>query len=784
MTVTTNVLIIQPPLVQLNTPYPAGAYLKSFFSELQAQNPLWNLGEIRWVDGCNLLFHKIFCKEGLRHIFSATEKRALQQAEQWEKSGGRNEAFNVRRYLSQQDGWIHWIDSIVAILQGSQRELCHEFVVSPAVPRGQRMENFLAGLDALPSVDDAVILASLALADLADYIGAFFDSSFELVRYGESLAASHKGFQAVEEGLAAPVLQDFYGPLVRALIHDFGRLGEDERLLLCVSCPFPGTLAGALFTCKEFKEALGSKVFVVMGGGYVNTELRQVREPALARYLDALSYDRGYGSYWDFFRHLVELDGAGSAGHFPAEIKSLSLYKMRFFGGQGAGTGNGIDRKPDVVAVEDGFTVSLAPDYSDMDFSKYPRLADSSNPMHRLWSDGAWLKAYLAHGCYWHQCAFCDTSLDYVCSYKKVSVRALYKRLLSQAQGAGVFGVHLVDEAAPPAALRDFALENLASQGALVFWGNIRYEKVFSRDLADLLSHGGLRAVSGGIEIACGTGLDAVKKGTDLQSIVSACAAFKEAGILTHAYMIYGYWQETPQMLIDSMETLRQLFAFGLLDSAFWHKFVLTRHSRAFQEWKSGLYPDLKPLGLDEGEESIFASNDLRFFGEEKSAKYGAPLNLALSAWMNGEDLDMPVAKWFPFAVPRPSVAPDLVEKAIASYELQRDSSRRDYDNFCKDWAGYCWLGGRPLVVTGKGGLQLSWSYMGELFYGKFPAGTKKSLAEQVALWLYNRAPGRWSEEGLQEGKRFGLEEPSEEVREGLKCLYKKIRGRGLCRAF
>ena len=774
MTVSTNVLIIQPPLVQLNTPYPGGAYLKSFFSELQAQNPQWNLGEIRWIDGCNLLFHTVFSKEGLRHIFSVTEKRALQQAEQWEKSGGHNEAFNVRRYLSQQDSWIHWIDSIVAILQGCQRELCHEFVVSPAVPRGQRMENFLAGLDALPSVDDAVILASLALADLADFIGAFFDPSFELVRYGESLATSHKGFQAVEEGLAAPVLQDFYGPIVNRLLQKYGRLEENQRLLLCVSCPFPGTLAAALFTCKKFKEALGNKVFVALGGGYVNTELRQVREPALAGYLDALSYDRGYGSYWDFFRHLMELDGAGGEGTFPTEIKNHSVYKMKFFGGDVA-VDQGTVPKPDVMAVEDGFTVSLAPDYSDIDFSKYPRLADSTNPMHRLWSDGAWLKAYLAHGCYWHQCAFCDTSLDYVCSYKKVAIKELYKKLAAQTHDSGVCGVHLVDEAAPPAALRDFALENLKAYKPLVFWGNIRYEKVFTRDLADVLSHGGLRAVSGGIEIACGTGLDAVKKGTDLQSIVSACAAFKEAGILTHAYMIYGYWQETPQMLIDSMETLRQLFASGLLDSAFWHKFVLTRHSRAFQEWKSGLYPELKPLGLDEGEESIFASNDLRFVGEEKSAKYGNPLNQALAAWMHGEDLEIPVGKWFPFAMPRPSVAPDLVERAIANYERQRDGAHRDYDKFCRNWKAYCWLGGRPLVVGSKDGLQLTWSYMGELFYGKFPAGTSRSLAEAVAVWLYNRSPKRWSS---------GDEIPEElscELAGVIKVLYKKLRPNGLC---
>ena len=82
--------------------------------------------------------------------------------------------------------------------------------------------------------------------------------------------------------------------------------------------------------------------------------------------------------------------------------------------------------------------------------------------------------------------------------------------------------------------------------------------------MADILSYGGLTGVSGGIEIACGDGLLDVNKGIDIESLVSACAAFKEAGIRVHAYMIYGFYNETPQMLIDSAETLRQLFAAGL----------------------------------------------------------------------------------------------------------------------------------------------------------------------------------------------------------------------------
>lgn len=798
----TNVLIIQPPLVQLNTPYPAGAYLKSFFSKIKKENSQWNIGSIQWIDGCNLLFHKIFCQEGLTHIFSVTEEKALSQAERWEKEGRVNEAFNVRRYLSQQDAWIRWIDSIVAILLGRGQEVAHEFVASPGVPRGQHMENFMASLDGLPSVDEGLILASLALADLADYIGAFFDSSFELVRYGESLATSHQGFEVVEEGLQAPILQDFYHPVVDEILKGVEREG---RVLVCVSCPFPGTLPAALYTCKRIKEELGRRCFVVMGGGYVNTELRQVKEPKLAAYIDALSYDRGYGSYWDFFCRLEELEGGEvqlqqtADEQFPQGIKAFPLYKMKFFSeedlsgmntdeervrtdpvstGQLSLSGVGeTSYQSKVVAVENECTFSLCPDFTDIDFSLYPRLADSTNPMHRLWSHGAWLKAYLAHGCYWHQCAFCDTSLDYVCGYRKVNLQSLYQGLSSQAQKLGVQGIHLVDEAAPPSALRDFALENLRSQRPLIFWGNIRYEKVFSRDLADLLSHGGLRAVSGGIEIASGTGLDVIQKGTDLDSIVAACAAFKEAGILTHAYMIYGYWKESPQILIDSMETLRQLFATGLLDSAFWHKFVLTRHSRVFNEWKDGLHPELRPLGLEQDENSIFATNDIRFDGEEKSEKYGEPLNRALAAWMAGQALNKPVGKWFPFPMPRPSVPDTLVEEAIVKYEKQRDSSYKDYDNFCTNWKNYCWLGGKVFVSPCGGGWQLSWTYMGELLSCEFKGKDGKDSAEMVASWLNSASKIRATKTGTKDGTVQEKVAPA-----CIKSVYKDLRRGGLCR--
>lgn len=880
MTVT-DVSIIQPPLVQLNTPYPSGAYLRAFFSQLKKDYPQWAIGSVRWIDYSNALYRSIFSQAGLKKLFSSTEKKAMEKAFHYEKTGKENEAFNLRRYVSQQEQWIRWIPAITDILSGKGRELSHEFVRSPGVPRGYRMENYLAGLSSEPDADDALILASLALADLADYISVVYDSAFELIRYGESAAVSATSMEEIKAAMAAPIMNDFYTPLVQELI---AGCDSRRRQLVCVSCPFPGTVTAALLTCKLFKEAGMDKVFTVMGGGCVNTDLRDCKESLLAEWVDAFSFDRGYGSYWDFFRHIETLEcsqcgtervplgiyktnlevykdtARESPGTvlFPQAIKNADIYKMRFFSKNIEGQNSKLfskntspetvkktDRGDDVessfsqgglqekrlrnqdasrydqcIAVEDKYTVQLVPDFSDIDFSLYPRLADSKNPMHRLWSDGAWLKVYLAHGCYWHQCAFCDTSLDYVACYHPVEVEKLHEALYKQAEKTGVRGIHLVDEAAPPVALRNFALANLKKDKPLSFWGNIRYEKVFSRDLADILAHGGLTAVSGGIEIASGSGLDAVHKGTDLDSIVAACAAFKEAGILTHAYMIYGYWLETPQMLIDSMETLRQLFATGLLDSSFWHKFTLTKHSRIYTEYCKGMHQELEvtdnPLHKDCGGEqnsagsvstglvsagsalnesisaglvsagstpnssvsagqrsdSLFSDSTLHFKGEEKSVRYGKALNNALATWMAGEKLKAPVTSWFDFPMPKSSVSPHLVEHAIARYEKKRDTAFLDYGKFAATLGkGYVWLGGKPMVIPSvdkKGAFDLCWSYMGELIYGSFPFETTKNQAEKITDELL----------AMKSPETFGGVQ--QENLKLYKSLYTALRGRGL----
>ena len=797
-----KVVIIQPPIVQLNTPYPSGAYLQDFFKKLKsfsnldsqlslqsdiksqsdicqasqnAQNPLdleaakkltpatfelakkagYQIDSVEWKDLSIELFHRIFSKEGITQLFHNTKDKALKMALEAENQGDEITAYNLRRYVLTKDSWINWIDKIVALLveNKSGRETLHEFVRSAHVPRGNRMETYLANLNREVSVDDGYLLASLALADLADYITTVYDNNFALIRYAESICASDLSKEEILKTTDSPVLKDYLSPIVENLINTVSSSQQEPSFLFCVSVPFPGTFAAAMFICKQLKSTFGKNALITLGGGYVNTALRSVNQAELAAYIDCFSYDRGYSFYTELLANGLPAAAAyQTESVFGGEIAQGKANQTK--------TSSTSSNRQELLEIENFMTKNVAPDYDGIDFTKYPRLADDINPMHRIWSDGAWLKAYLAHGCYWHRCLFCDTKLDYVNCYKPVNIKNLYSSLLEQAKKSGVYGVHFVDEAAPPKMLEDFA--SLNKDKALTFWGNIRFEKAFSRDLADILAKGGLIGVSGGIEMACGEGLSNINKGIDIKTLVFSLAAFKEAGILTHAYMIYGYYNETPQMLIDSAETLRQLFKAGLLDSSFFHKFTLTKHSTLFAEWEAGKHPDLHPIFP----KNNFTDYELHFKGEEKSEKYGAPLSLAVNAWMHKKSLDKPVEKWFNFPMPKPTVKKDFVEKALEEYEIAKNQSYKEKMPSTLSSADFAWLPDSvEILPSGKNQFQLSWVFMGEIFYSDFSFSSIKEAKSTV--------------ESLQSLNIWNKTTTNVKIPEK---LFKELRSKGLCK--
>ncbi len=716
-----DILILQPPILQCNTAYPSGAYLSAFFKTKGFQT--------KWLDLNIKLFYEIFSKAGLEKLFSLASGKALKTAEKAEKSGDDATAFNLRRYVSEKKLWISWIDKITAMLRGQGFENAHRFCFGAHVPRGNRMENYLSSLEHDLTTDDARALASFALADIADFITIAFDKNFSLVRYAESLTISESSFQEIEKGAESPVIKHFYIPLLEKI---FPNGSISRKTMVLISVPFPGTFAAALATGKFFKDRFYEKTYISFGGGFVNTELREAKEPALAKYTDALCFDRGYASYKTLLENLEK-----KSGIFQEQKVFPPIYKLRQFTVQKtaepAEQKNAIidEAKPtqEDLAFEKQITSTLAPDFTDIDFSLYPRLIDDTNPMHRLWSDGAWIKIYMAHGCYWHKCAFCDVTLDYVCGFQPTNVKKLYEEIYRQCKEKNIWGIHFVDEAMPPALMIQFAKENIAHDSPITWWGNIRFEKYFTRDAADFLAYGGLIGVSAGLESATGNGLNAIHKGTDLDSIVAACCAFKEAGVLVHAYMIYGYWWEKPQDLINSMETLRQFYENGLLDSSFWHKFVLTRHSRVFKEWEQGLIKDLKPI-FNEQDTPLFAKNGLHFEGEKSSEKYGPSLDYSLNEWMHNRDLKKPVQKWFNFQVPKPTVPQDFIAGLIEKYEENKNKRFSSVSNLAES-KEKIWLGGEKISVPKGKNL---WFYMGEPFEEKENASESKLRGKGLCI--------------------------------------------------
>ncbi|MDR2110244.1 MAG: radical SAM protein [Spirochaetaceae bacterium] len=697
------VYVIQPPLVQLNGPYPAPYYLKTF---LEARGC-----RVRVLDHSIGLFERIFCKQGLEKIFADARRiyqnrgRPAKAGEYAPDFGSPYVLYQTERFLSEADRWISGIGRLVGFLQGRDREWGHLLsLANGALPGGPRFDACLESLEGNPPPDAAPLLASKLLADLADFIGSVLDPSFGLVKYAAAPVSIYRDFAALKTSPDRYIMAGFYRPLLDALWDEvLSAQGPAGTLALAITIPFSGCLAGALTCAASAKGRFGEACTTIAGGGYVNTELRFLEDETFFDYFDYLSFDRGYGSLEAILRRIGD-PGEGE----PA------LYKTRYRSRKGRVIGspdNAGDSGPG-AALDREAVRTVFPDYGEVDFSRYLYPVDEVNPMHRLWSDGHWLKAYLAHGCYWHACAFCDTALDYIRGFEPVETAALFRHLRDQAEKTGVRGVHLVDEAAPVSSLIALAELNMREGLPLVFWGNIRFERTFTPDVAAFLAAGGLLGVSGGIEVASEGGFRRVRKGIGLPEVVRASAAFKEAGILTHAYLIYGYWDETPEEIIDSAEILRQLFAEGLLDSAFWHQFILTRHSPLYAEWERGLHPGLRVSAPARSsgagnQGKIFALNDLSFAGEERFNRFAEPLDRLLGAWMAG-DTAQPVADAFPFPVPSPSVSPGLVTGLLDAYARDRDRDRRALP---QEAGRLCFLGSRPLEKAAPPGASLFWRW-------------------------------------------------------------------------
>ena len=589
-------LLVTPPLTQLNTPYPATCHLLGFLHSRNQNAEQMDLG----IE----LIGRLFTGTMLKRIFEAASQHSrLSKAN--------------RIILQQADFYIRTIDPVMRFLGGKDATLAQRFCELTFWPESKRLpsdEDLEWGFGLIGNYDRATHLCTLFLKDLCDFINSTIDPHFELIRYAESLCLRLPEFRPLQNELQKP------HTLIDTLMLDI----FSQRMALCkpdlvgFSVPFPGNLYSAL-RCAQWIRQNFPQVKIVMGGGYVNTELRSLTDPALFDFIDYLVFDDGE-------LPLLRIMDGGELIRTLYRDDAGSIIRVNF------------DSKENIPFAESG-----TPSYEGLLQNNYINMIELTNPMHALWSNGKWNKLMLAHGCYWGKCAFCDGALDYVKRFDQAPVELIVDRMEAVIAQTGQTGFHFVDEAAPPALLRKLAEEIIRRKLTVSYWTNVRFEKSYTPELCYLLAQSGCIAISGGLEVASPRILKMINKGITVESASESMRNFTEAGIMTHAYLMYGFPTETARETIDSLEVVRNLFANGWIQSAFWHRYAMTIHS------PSGICPE--SVGAKHVDQPLapFANNEIPFTTSQEIDLdfYGKGLNLATYNYMQGAGYDIPVKKWF-----------------------------------------------------------------------------------------------------------------------------------------
>ena len=678
-----KVFFITPPFTQLNTPYPATAYLKGF---LNTQNILSFQTDL----GIEVIL-KLFSSTGLKKLFDTIEI----------KNSELNP--NCRRIVNLQNDYIKCIDPVISFLHDKNPTLAHlicERNYLPEASRFEQLEDLEWAFGTMGIRDKARHFATLFLEDISDLIIEAIDPHFGFSRYAERLGRSASTFDELNSALNKE--NTYIDSILLDLLRE--KIEKVKPTLVAISVPFPGNLYSA-FKCGQWLKFNYPEIKITLGGGYANTELRSLKDTRVFNFFDFITLDDGETPILNLIEHLEEKREINELKRTLVLINNEVSYI------------NG-SLTPDFKQKDVG-----TPDYSDLPLDKYLSVIEIANPMHRLWSDGRWNKLTLAHGCYWGKCTFCDISLDYIKTYEATTANILVNRIEELIEQTGNNGFHFVDEAAPPALMREVAIEIIRRNLTVVWWTNIRFEKSFTYDLCKLLAFSGCIAISGGLEVASDRLLRLIEKGVTVAQVAKVADNFTQAGIMVHGYLMYGFPTQTEQETIDSLEIVRQLLEIGAVQSGFWHQFAMTAHSPV------GLNPEKFKVTNTIPEIGTFANNDLYHSDPTGCvhSNFSDGLKKSLFNYMHGIGFELPLQQWFNFKIPRTIIPKNFIEKCI---EI-------DEEKEIKPSSKIFWLSNTPSIRYYTKSKKGKTQNMASLHFSTKKEDVEINVKEDLGKWIH-----------------------------------------------
>ena len=641
------ILLIQPPLTQLNTPYPAITHLTGFLRSKGIDAEQCDIG-IELID-------RLFTREILSKIFAQAEEICGFGTE-------KHTSKNTRKILSNKYLYINKVEDVIAFLRGKKQSNATLFSRSDfweGMPRLEADEELEYDYGTAGNYDRAKYLCSLFIKNITDII-QIVDPHFELIRYAEHLCTYIYKFDIIERELRKPhsIVTDLTLNILEEKIEKY------KPEYIGFSVPFPGNLLQCI-KCAEYIKSHHPQIKTIMGGGYVNTELRKMTDTGVFKYIDFITFDDGELPVLRIVTggELIRTATAEAAGNTEttettttastvmAKTVEGTANRAVGFENQNSKSGADSEQKKRVIFCNMDSKKNIpfgelpAPTTAGLPMDKYLNFTDSTNPMHRLWSDGKWNKMMLAHGCYWAKCAFCDTTLDYIRRFERCDIGIIVDRMEAMIAETGENGFHFVDEAAPPALLKQLAEEIIKRKLTVSYWTNIRFDRTFTPELCRLLATSGCIAVSGGLEVASPRVLKLINKGVTIESATECISNLNSNNIMVHTYLMYGFPSQTVSELFDSLGRVRDLFANQLIQSAFWHRYAMTRHS------SSGKNPESVNAKAVEQKDNPFANNEIPFIDPLGIdwEQWSEGLNLATYNYMRGTGYDVPLKQWFPF---------------------------------------------------------------------------------------------------------------------------------------
>ena len=623
-------------MTQLNTPYPATAYLTGFLKQEGYKETQRDLA----IE----LFLTLLTKKGLENIHQTVEDNYAD----FEDDELPDSIYN---FLLHFPVYKQCVEPTIKFLQGKNPTLALRITSRSFLPEGPQFESLYQMEESSGNVlhdafgnlgvqDKAKYLATLFIDDICAVIQQGVDPNFEVSRYGEKLAASNPSFDDLYHQLfQQPVYTD---RIIESLVANY--LLKENPSVIGLTVPFPGNMLGAL-KIALYSKKINSNVKIILGGGFINTELRSLKDPRVFEFIDFITVDDGEKPLLTLLEHLNNQRPIDSLYRTFRMEKNAVIF-----------TNN--PTLHDIPHKNTG-----TPSYEGLALDNYLSLCEMLNPMHRIWSDGRWNKLTIAHGCYWSHCSFCDISLNYIGQYDDAGAEIIVNRIEKLVAETGETGFHFVDEAAPPKVLFAMAEKLIERNIIISWWGNIRFEKTFTEEKCQLLAASGCIAISGGLEVASDRLLKLMKKGVTVKQVARVTKNFSNAKILVHAYLMYGFPTQTEQETIDSLELVRQLMLNDCFQSAYWHRFAATVHSPV------GLYPEQYNIKLIANDNIQFAENDIDYHDivNTDHTMLGKGLNKALYNYMHGIGYEFPISFWFDKPECNSNISPNLIEQSLYS---------------------------------------------------------------------------------------------------------------------